>query len=81
MIATLRDKYGGMYSTENVVLSGTHTHSGPGGYLQYLMYTIISQGFTKQTFDAIVSGIVLSVERAHANFVLYVTTKVDHRLI
>lgn len=28
---------------------------------------IVSQGFTKQTFDAIVDGMVRSVDRAHAN--------------
>lgn len=30
----LKEKYGGLYSEENVLLSGTHTHSGPGGFLQ-----------------------------------------------
>lgn len=64
---TLTEKYAGVYSQENVLISGTHTHSGPGGFLQYLLYTIVSQGFTKQTFDAVVNGIVLSVDRAHAN--------------
>lgn len=64
---TLTEKYGGLYGHENVLISGTHTHSGPGGFLQYLLYTIVSQGFTKQTFDAVVNGIVLSVDRAHAN--------------
>ena len=64
---TLSEKYSGLYSHENVLISGTHTHSGPGGFLQYLLYTIVSQGFTKQTFDAVVNGIVLSVDRAHAN--------------
>ncbi|KAI1285333.1 Neutral ceramidase [Halotydeus destructor] len=65
--ATLNDKYSGLYNVENVLISGTHTHSSPGGFLQYLLYTIVSQGFTKQTFDAVVNGIVLSVDRAHAN--------------
>lgn len=30
----LNEKYGGLYTEENVLLSGTHTHSGPGGFLQ-----------------------------------------------
>lgn len=62
---TLSDMYG--YSRENILISGSHTHSGPGGFLQYLLYTIVSQGFTKKTFDAVVSGIVKSVTRAHSN--------------
>jgi neutral ceramidase len=64
---TLTEKYAGLYTQENILISGTHTHSGPGGFLQYLLYTIVSQGFTKQTFDAVVNGIVLSVDRAHGN--------------
>ncbi len=54
----LRDKYGGMYSAKNVVLSGTHTHSGPGGYLQYVLLIITSKGWVQQSFDALVTGIV-----------------------
>ena len=28
----LQEKFGNLYTTENVMISGTHTHSGPGGY-------------------------------------------------
>ena len=52
---------------ENVAISGIHTHSGPGGYLQYVLYIITSLGFVRQSFDALVSGIVLSVVQAHEN--------------
>lgn len=54
----LQGKYGGMYSAQNVVLSGTHTHSGPGGYLQYVLLIITSKGWVQQSFDALVAGIV-----------------------
>jgi neutral ceramidase len=65
---TLSKVYGPeVYHNDNILISGTHTHSGPGGFLQYLLYTIVSQGFTKKTFDAIVDGVVKSVERAHSN--------------
>lgn len=65
---TLSKIYGeNIYNSDNVLIAGTHTHSGPGGFLQYLLYTIVSQGFTKKTFDAVVDGIVKSVERAHNN--------------
>ncbi|KAI1292183.1 Neutral ceramidase [Halotydeus destructor] len=65
-VSTILDKkYGGLYGAENVLLSATHTHSGPGGFLTYVLYIITSQGFIKQNFDAIVTGIVWSVDRAH----------------
>ena len=58
-------KYGGLYTTRNVLLSGTHTHSGPGGYIQYAMYGIASLGFHKGNFYTIVDGIIQSIDRAH----------------
>lgn len=47
-----------MYTERNVALSGIHTHSGPGGYFQYVLYEITSLGFVKQSYDAVVNGIV-----------------------
>ena len=47
-----------MYTERNVAISGIHTHSGPGGYLQYVLYDITSMGFVKQSWEAVVSGIV-----------------------
>ncbi|KAF7817678.1 neutral ceramidase 2-like [Senna tora] len=52
---------------ENVAISGIHTHAGPGGYLQYLLYSVTSLGFVQQSFDAIVNAIVESVIQAHNN--------------
>ncbi|XP_014661394.1 PREDICTED: putative neutral ceramidase C [Priapulus caudatus] len=54
-----------MYTKDNVVISGTHTHSGPGGYLQYAMYGISTIGFIRDSFDIIVDGIVESIRLAH----------------
>nr|CAH0108394.1 unnamed protein product [Daphnia galeata] len=61
--ATYQDKY----SAKNVVLSGTHTHSGPGGYLQYVLLIITSKGWVQQSFEAIVDGIVESIRQADIN--------------
>jgi hypothetical protein len=36
VLARLKDRYGDLYTEKNVAISGTHTHSGPGGYLQRL---------------------------------------------
>ena len=41
-----------------MALSGIHTHSGPGGYLQYVLYTITSLGFVRESFDTLVDGVV-----------------------
>jgi neutral ceramidase len=49
--------YGGLYSSDNVLLSGTHTHASPAGFLQYVLYSITSLGFVQQSFDALVDGI------------------------
>jgi hypothetical protein len=55
---TCQDIYGGLYTANNVALSGTHTHASAAGFLQYVLYSITSLGFVKQSFDALVDGIV-----------------------
>ena len=40
-----------------MVLSATHTHSGPAGFLQYVLFEVSSLGFIEQTFNAMVDGI------------------------
>ncbi|KAL3142319.1 hypothetical protein ABBQ38_002661 [Trebouxia sp. C0009 RCD-2024] len=67
VIERLKVEFGDMYTERNVAISGIHTHSGPGGYLQYVLYDITSLGFVKQSWEAVVSGIVESIRRAHAN--------------
>ncbi|CAL9062807.1 unnamed protein product [Musa banksii] len=63
----LKSRYGNMYNEKNVAISGIHTHSGPGGYLQYVVYIVTSLGFVRQSFDAIVDGIEQSIIEAHEN--------------
>ncbi|CAL9129299.1 unnamed protein product [Musa acuminata var. zebrina] len=63
----LKSRYGNMYNEKNVAISGIHTHSGPGGYLQYVVYIVTSLGFVTQSFDAIVDGIEQSIIEAHEN--------------
>lgn len=67
VLESLKKRYGDLYSENNVAISGTHTHSGPGGYLQYVLYIITSLGFVHQSYDALVEGIVLSIVQAHDN--------------
>ncbi len=63
----LAARFGNTYTDENVILSATHTHSGPGGFSHYTLYNITTGGFRHRTFDAIVSGIVAAIERADAD--------------
>jgi neutral ceramidase len=53
------------YGEGNVALTGTHSHSGPGAWNNYLLPQIPSKGFDKQSYQAIVDGVVLSIKRAH----------------
>ncbi|KAL8737775.1 MAG: hypothetical protein Q9181_001365 [Wetmoreana brouardii] len=57
----------GLYGKENVAVTGTHSHSGPGAWLNYLLPQITSKGFDKQSYQAIVDGALLSIRRAHEN--------------
>ncbi|KFO76813.1 Neutral ceramidase, partial [Cuculus canorus] len=63
----LKSKYGELYRQDNVILSGTHTHSGPGGYFQYTLFWITSKGLIQPSLHAIVNGIVKSIDIAHQN--------------
>lgn len=65
VVERLRARYGDLYTDDNVLLSATHTHSGPGGYSHYTLYNLTTLGFSPQNFEAIVSGIVASIVRAH----------------
>ncbi|GLJ24015.1 hypothetical protein SUGI_0457480 [Cryptomeria japonica] len=67
VLERLKSRYGDLYTKENVAISGIHTHSGPGGYLQYIVYIVTSLGFVRQSFDVIVDGIEKSIVQAHEN--------------
>ncbi|KAJ8119688.1 hypothetical protein O1611_g10552 [Lasiodiplodia mahajangana] len=53
------------YGHHNLAVTGTHSHSGPGAWLNYLLPQITSKGFDKQSYQAIVDGAVLSIRKAH----------------
>lgn len=55
------------YNEQNVLLSATHSHNGPGGYSGYFLYDATVQGFVWQNFNAIVDGIYQSIKLAHNN--------------
>uniref|UniRef100_A0A8C0EB53 Neutral ceramidase n=1 Tax=Bubo bubo TaxID=30461 RepID=A0A8C0EB53_BUBBB len=67
VLKKLKSKYGELYQQDNVILSGTHTHSGPAGYFQYTLFWITSKGLIRPSLNAIVNGIVKSIDIAHQN--------------
>lgn len=61
VVKKLQTMYGNLYTDDNVILSGTHTHSGPAGYFQYVLFEITSMGFVKENLDVVVNGVVKSI--------------------
>ena len=61
VVKKLQAQFGDLYNTDNVILSGTHTHSGPAGFFQYVLFEVTSLGFVKESLDAVVDGIVQSI--------------------
>ncbi|WP_214480180.1 neutral/alkaline non-lysosomal ceramidase N-terminal domain-containing protein [Bacillus sp. SM2101] len=59
--------YGHLYNYSNVILSATHSHSGPGGYSHEGLYNVSTFGFHEENYQAIVDGIYESIIRAHYN--------------
>lgn len=57
MPACLQEHYKGLYSIHNTVITATHTHSGPAGFQQYLLYTMTSLGFIPQMYDIVMEAI------------------------
>lgn len=68
IVERIAELYPGVYGERNIALVGTHSHAGPGGYLNALLPTLTSMGVVRQSFDAIVDGTVRSVIRAHDDF-------------
>lgn len=56
-----------LYDEDNVVLTATHTHAGVAGYSGYRLYNMTTDGFRPRTFQALVDGVVTSIEQAEAD--------------
>lgn len=67
VIEKLKEKYGDLYRDENVLISATHTHSGPAGYSHYALYNVSGYGYIEENFNCIVDGIYNSIVRATSN--------------
>lgn len=53
------------YDSHNVALTGTHSHAGPGAWLNYLLPQVTNLGFSQESYQALVNGTILSITRAH----------------
>ena len=57
----------GLFTNDNLCISGTHTHSAPAGFLTHTIFQVTSLGFVKQSYNAFANGIAQSIIRAHSN--------------
>ena len=48
----------------NVMLTATHTHSGPGGYSHHLLFNLSIGGYAEPIFQAIVDGVCSAIVEA-----------------
>ncbi|KAL5233736.1 hypothetical protein ACI65C_001146 [Semiaphis heraclei] len=65
VLKKLKEKLPGLYDTNNLMLSSTHTHSTPGGYMLHMLFDLSTLGYVQQTLNCLVKGITLSILRAH----------------
>lgn len=63
----LKENFGDLYHKNNTILSATHTHSGPDGYSHTRMSAGLVGVLNPEHFERIVTGIVSSINLAHAN--------------
>eukprot|EP00936_MAST-01D_sp_MAST-1D-sp1_P000050 g50.t1 len=56
-----------LYTDANVGVSGTHTHSGPSGFLEDVLFQFSGSGWQPQTIDTYVNAVVASIVQAHGN--------------
>ena len=55
------------YDETNIMISGTHTHSGPSGFLQHMIFQLAGSGWVPQVADAMAEGIATAIQNAHAD--------------
>lgn len=58
-----------MYTTDNVVISGSHTHGTPGGAMMHLLYDLSTFGFIPETYYALVDGIFMVIYLNNLNII------------
>ncbi|KAJ3112330.1 hypothetical protein HK100_002377 [Physocladia obscura] len=56
-----------LYTAENVMVSATHTHSGPGGFSDEFMYQITSLGLVPLAREALIDAITNAIIIGHVD--------------
>jgi len=74
VVKRLSALYGDTYTDDNVMLSATHAHNAAGGFSHFKLYEFSSGseevfvgGYSSETFEVVVNGIVQAIARAHQN--------------
>ncbi|MCD0452891.1 neutral/alkaline ceramidase [Actinocorallia sp. API 0066] len=65
VLTRVQAQLGGLYHGENVMITATHTHSGPGGYMHDNFYNSGNGGFDPENYEALVAGVHESIVKAH----------------
>ena len=55
----------GTYSETTLCISGTHSHSGPSGFLEYTIFQFAGSGWVPATMDAMVNCTATAIVAAH----------------
>lgn len=63
----LREKWGSEFREERLMMTCTHTHSGPGGCTHDAFYNVVTPGFLPDHLDAVVNACVSSLVQAKAS--------------
>lgn len=67
VLKMLKDRYGDLYNEKNIIMSATHTHSGPGGYFKtYALNIFAGMTFHQGNFNKIAAGIYNAIVMAHS---------------
>ena len=63
-VTALEQQLGTDFNSDQLLLTATHTHSGPGGCAYEVLYNIPTQGFIPEHVEAITRAIVASITAA-----------------
>ena len=61
------NEHGLNFDDEHVMISGTHTHSGPAGYFDFFLYQVTSLGHIEEVLETMTNGVVDSILKARNN--------------
>lgn len=64
LCAVLRERMGNVFNESSLVLTCTHTHSGPGGCTHDAMYNIVTPGFVPEHVEKIVEAATAAILQA-----------------